>query len=160
MPNIVTCELVVEGNRGLLDAFYRKNRGKKKGAEEGSLLSFERAVPYPDEWTDKQKYGDVSFFPKDETGADNWYSWCPKHWGTKWDAMSVSVERDEDRKRLTYHFQTAWSPPTPWFMRACTKILEEESCGCFLPGFKCKLEYADEMDEMCENEGKLVFVSE
>ena len=45
-------------------------------------------------------------------GASNWYDWCVKHWGTKWD-----VEEDtffwEDEGCLRSGFSTAWSPPRP-----------------------------------------------
>jgi hypothetical protein len=37
--------------------------------------------------------------------------WRLKNWGTKWDAYFIQKERRPGR--LTYHFQTAWSPPLP-----------------------------------------------
>ena len=38
-------------------------------------------------------------------GADNWYDWAIKHWGTKWDTR---VDVDD----LPYlRFATAWAPP-------------------------------------------------
>lgn len=39
---------------------------------------------------------------------------CESHyttWGTKWDACDVQV----DHEYSTYNFNTAWSPPEPWF---------------------------------------------
>lgn len=42
-------------------------------------------------------------------GASNWYDWCIKHWGTKWNASYSEVEEDTDY--LCYTFDTAWSPP-------------------------------------------------
>jgi len=41
-----------------------------------------------------------------EFGADNWYDWRIKHWGTKWGAYDANFGDDW----LT--FQTAWSHPT------------------------------------------------
>jgi hypothetical protein len=44
-------------------------------------------------------------------GAKNWYEWCHKNWGTKWNASDVVVERTSDG--ATIDFKTAWSPPLP-----------------------------------------------
>jgi hypothetical protein len=41
-------------------------------------------------------------------GSTNWYHWCVKNWGTKWNSYDGGKEGDN----LIY-FNTAWSPPTP-----------------------------------------------
>ena len=41
---------------------------------------------------------------RDLYGDDNWYDWCIKNWGTKWDTCRVSIQND------TIEFDTAWSP--------------------------------------------------
>lgn len=38
-------------------------------------------------------------------GSLNWYEWCMKHWGTKWNASSTRFKPKE------IHFDTAWNPP-------------------------------------------------
>lgn len=46
---------------------------------------------------------------------------CESHyttWGTKWDASDVIASFDES---LTYNFNTAWSPPEPWFLAIVEK---------------------------------------
>lgn len=43
----------------------------------------------------------------DKYGATNWYDWCCRYWGTKWNACDVS------RSDNTLWFQTAWSWPEP-----------------------------------------------
>lgn len=45
-------------------------------------------------------------------GATTWYEWCCDHWGTKWNAYDVTVGKTDDNE-VTFHFQTAWSPPMP-----------------------------------------------
>lgn len=40
-------------------------------------------------------------------GADNWFDWCSKNWGTKWGAYDV--EKCDD----TFEFLTAWRTPMP-----------------------------------------------
>ena len=49
---------------------------------------------------------------KEKHGATDWYQWCIKHWGTKWNAYSVVAGKTDDRE-ATIHFETAWSPPLP-----------------------------------------------
>ncbi|WP_436658876.1 hypothetical protein [Acinetobacter sp. P1(2025)] len=39
--------------------------------------------------------------------AINWYSWCPEHWGTKWNASSIKILKN------SITFKTAWNMPTP-----------------------------------------------
>ncbi|WP_336034762.1 hypothetical protein [Acinetobacter bereziniae] len=40
-------------------------------------------------------------------GCSSWYQWCPKNWGTKWNAYDVLV------KDNSIIFDTAWSAPLP-----------------------------------------------
>lgn len=45
-------------------------------------------------------------------GADNWYDWCAKNWGTKWDTEGPDVKVEElSDDMVLYHFDTAWGPP-------------------------------------------------
>jgi hypothetical protein len=88
MPNWCENKLQVTGfeNGKETQAFFERHKG------EGDL-SFEKAAPYPQ-----------------GSGWD--YDWCCENWGTKWDADGAQAyvgERD-----LTYHFETAWSPPLQW----------------------------------------------
>ncbi len=43
-------------------------------------------------------------------GAENWYDWKCKNWGTKWNSVDTEIIEDE-RDGLTYSFNTAWDCP-------------------------------------------------
>lgn len=44
-----------------------------------------------------------------EFGADNWYDWNIKMYGTKWDASTTEFDAEDDF--FSVWFDTAWSPP-------------------------------------------------
>ena len=54
----------------------------------------------------------------DAYGADNWYDWQCKNWGTKWDVYCNNIKYWDVKKEwkgpyhITLHFDTAWGPPT------------------------------------------------
>ena len=51
--------------------------------------------------------GKAAYSNKKKYGSTDWYSWCVNNWGTKWNAMDVSVGNN------TIEFDTAWSAPIP-----------------------------------------------
>jgi hypothetical protein len=61
-------------------------------------------------------------------GAKNWYEWCNKNWGVKWD---VNGRLDAKENGLTYSFDSAWGPPS----EAIRKISE------LFSGLTFELEY-------------------
>ena len=50
---------------------------------------------------------------REKYGADNWYDWNCKNWGTKWDACSPTISHN-DIDYFAVSFDTAWSPPINW----------------------------------------------
>lgn len=44
-------------------------------------------------------------------GADNWYDWAVKYWGTKWEVTQEDVELVRRPRSVRLRFITAWSPP-------------------------------------------------
>ena len=104
MPNHCSNTLVLKGEYTHRQEFVDKNRGfgmwDTAKEREYSALSFNAQVPCPKKHISKHK-GNPS-----ESG---WYSWCLKHWGTKWDCYEESVDHQE--KYTVYSFDTAWSPP-------------------------------------------------
>ena len=58
---------------------------------------------------------------KDTVAPDdrpNWYDWCVKNWGTKWDVDGKLVQEYEDC--LEYSFRSAWYPPIAWLKQVST----------------------------------------
>ena len=56
---------------------------------------------------------------RDKAGKD-WYEWCIKNWGTKWDAYDVNLIKEGLR------FYTAWSCPAPIFEAIAQKYPDAE----------------------------------
>jgi hypothetical protein len=54
---------------------------------------------------------EFSNYLKQKYGADNWYDWRVKNWGTKWNAKNVILDESGNLKS----FDTAWSPPSKIF---------------------------------------------
>lgn len=51
-----------------------------------------------------------------EFGTDNWYDWAYQHYGTKWGAYRATPWTvSEDGTSAKTHYNTAWSPATPFF---------------------------------------------
>ena len=64
-------------------------------------------------------------------GADNWYDWKVKNWGTKWGIDGGSIQfYDEDNDRIELHFDTAWGPPEE-ICYALRKKYEDIDIGWF-----------------------------
>nr|WP_269145043.1 hypothetical protein [Pseudosulfitobacter pseudonitzschiae] len=79
------------------------------------------------------------FTPEERTnlatiGAESWYDWSIKNWGTKWNAYQATDSNGVLR------FQTAWSTPMPIWHALAAKFPDET----------IKIEYADEdMGQNC-----------
>lgn len=72
-------------------------------------------------------------------GADNWYDWSIRNWGTKWNTYESCVDYD------TITFRTAWSCPLPAII-ALSKNL---------PDYTFTISWADE--DFGANVGRAVF---
>ena len=46
-------------------------------------------------------------------GCGDWYGWCNRNWGTKWNAYDVHF----DQESQSIHFLTAWDTPMPVYHR-------------------------------------------
>lgn len=54
-----------------------------------------------------------------ESSKPNWYDWCIKNWGTKWDVEGKLTWEDDDF--LEFFFPSAWSPPITWLKNVSQK---------------------------------------
>ena len=55
------------------------------------------------------------------------YHWKLLHWGTKWDVYDCNLTKNTigftpDSKEIRFNFDTAWSPPIPWFTEAVSRF--------------------------------------
>lgn len=96
MPNHVDNTLTITGPLDQLQLFIEK--AASQDPNHPSALSFTQFV---------------SPLEVDPVGfVKDWYLWSVEHWGTKWDAYDVSEPTlDENRKRVTFTFTTAWASP-------------------------------------------------
>ena len=110
MPNWCFNSLKVSGPSNRIVDFKVDTKG------EDSALSFNALVPLSDEKVE-------GFAAWDENVCPN------RCWGTKWDAIDVSVSGLvlDSRKSyfetfdawICYSFTTAWGPPEEWLRRVC-----------------------------------------
>ena len=82
------------------------------------------------EGADIYKLGKAAVENEIEYGAQTWYEWCPREWGTKWNSCDNTIDRDAG----IITFSTAWSCPTP-----IVELLAQR-----FPEIDFKWEYADE----------------
>jgi Ferredoxin-like domain in Api92-like protein len=124
MPNWVTNELVITGEKEVLTKFMWS---VKEVNEEGKelMLDLDSLLPMPKELLDRPA-GDF-------WADDNWYGWRCIHWGTKSNASDST--RQQGYGTLLYKFFTAWSPPVPWLTTVSKQFTN----------LKFELEFVDEM---------------
>jgi len=123
MPNWCENDLVVKGKKEHLDTF-RVAVAVLEG-ENKTDLSFDKILPMPEELKNTTA---PSKNPSEELnkkyGADNWYNWSIINWGSKWNACEVYLEKRA--RSLLYCFNTAWSPPMPFILKASLLFPELE----------------------------------
>lgn len=104
MPNWCMNIMTVSGDPKRVAEFVEDHRSVEldhEGTPVGETsLDFNKVVPMP------------------ESEKDNWYDWSCENWGTKWNACSGSLDYRNGGKTVIYNFDTAWSPPVPWFESA------------------------------------------
>ena len=136
MPNWCENRVTISGDTEDIAKFRETVEGLDHHGED-SVLSFHKLIPMPDELIDttspptiKATQAEVDAYNSTATavqnrtqavtqytveirrekyGADNWYDWATKNWGTKWQPSDIELDAEEDY--LVYHFDTAWGPP-------------------------------------------------
>ena len=136
MPNWCENRVTISGDAENIVKFREVIEGlDNHGAD--SIFSFHKLIPMPDELIDTTSpptvkatqaevdaYNSTSIAVQNRTqavtqctveilrekyGADNWYDWAIRFWGTKW--QPTEIELDAETDLLVYHFDTAWGPP-------------------------------------------------
>lgn len=116
MPNWCSNTLAIHGKTEDVYKFIEDN----KNLEDSDIpLSFERAIPTPDQTKfEGKEYKEVSNEP------DYWYNYHVSHWGTKWDvgedAHAERHDNGDGTSTVVYTFDTAWAPPEAWLAHAAT----------------------------------------
>ena len=99
MPNWCTNYLMVDGNEKDVQRFKKDVKSKEHDLVLGSVHPMPKSL-------------ENTTAPDDKP---NWYDWCIKNWGTKWDVEGeLSIDLGSS---LEYGFQSAWSPPVAWLKK-------------------------------------------
>ena len=113
MPNWCNNNIEIIGPKAKVDKLI-------EGAKKGEFIN--TLYPMPKELEDTQSTSDEEVMKKQPVvdGCNNWYDWRTSHWSTKWDCdiYDGSIQEQEELfgpddgdKRVTFGFDTAWSPP-------------------------------------------------
>jgi hypothetical protein len=100
MPNYCFNTLVITGSKEDIDQFLRENQE----TPETKALHFGMSVPMPPE-------------------IENVRDWCFLNWGTRslpYGDEYSEMERESDT-RVTFTFETVWTPPNVWVKRMGVK---------------------------------------
>lgn len=93
--------------------------------------------------SDAISMGQVVISNYKQYGCGDWYHWCNKNWGTKWNAYEVYFDRETESIR----FLTAWDTPLP--------VIDQLSQ--MFPEVKIDLQWADE--DIGYNVGRVVLLA-
>ena len=101
------------------------------------LFTFESFIPMPN----TVYRGDLNSKAREKYGKNNWYDWSREHWGTKWDAYDIRIEKQLTGKKpyVKVGFQTAWNSVP----KVITKISE------MFPELNIKYAFLDEGHNFC-----------
>ncbi len=126
MPNHTYHSMQISGDEKCLEDFVTKHFDNEN-------FNFNSIIPMPvelEDTTSPPKEPNPELVAKH--GADNWYDWKIKNWGTKWNAYECSLITDKES--IEASFQTAWNTPMPIF----------EKLGKLYPELTFMLQIVDE----------------
>jgi hypothetical protein len=122
MPNWCNNILTVSGTASSVNKFVKEVQRDVTYPGEKKVhlpFSFEKICPTPealknDEWQNNAIIAEAN---TKKYGYKGWYDFHCDEWGTKWELSSDTTVR-KDKGKVTYSFQTAWSPPVPLITKA------------------------------------------
>lgn len=106
MPNWTYNKLTIKGRPQSLQRLHKLVKSDE------SCFTFDKVIPCPealksDDWQNNEKVSNDNI---KKYGYAGWYDWRIANWDTKWEAANARFENGL-KGVLTYHFDTAWSPP-------------------------------------------------
>ena len=128
MPNWCSNKLVIEADPNVLDEIEEILKPPPPDTthpavateyEQTPCLWFSGLLPQPADLPEKMPLMMDGCLLAAET--EGWYAWRCTNWGTKWEP-SYSVLGDCDEDSLVILFDTAWSPPIPFFQALADKF--------------------------------------
>lgn len=137
--------LYMNGDKDLLEAKWEANKDAQKKYKTFNNMVENLFERYPKEEVIR------SHKCVEKYGADNWYDWRIKNWGTKWDAYDCEGNPSEG----TLVFFTAWNPPYEVVQALCEKYPDSdldwfyEEPGMNFAGHYYSGENGEVIDEEC-----------
>lgn len=112
--NRLCIDTTTESGKILADAFR-----PAKVDDEGRLYAtpFQDLMPCPEELLNTEAMAspsDQQIANKEKYGYSDWYEWCWKNWGVKWDARVEDYD-DSDPESTYVYFETPWGAPIEFF---------------------------------------------
>ena len=108
--------------------------------EAGNPFSFNKIIKLPDalEGTSApERDEDVSKRNLELYGATDWYDWCTRNWGTKWNSSDTEIIEDNTDLRLPGYrtvridFNSAWAPPLPVYDMLAARFPDTNIYACY-----------------------------
>jgi hypothetical protein len=154
MPNWCNNSLIVIGDQQTIDDFKSKTVVMDENGNENFTMKI--LLPCPkeleemtspaiwrgekDDTEGKEAHEKYVAELKEKYGHSDWYEWCIKNWGTKWDVGNSSIM--EENEKFVVDYSTAWGPNSTWVHTISKfyptlefKLIYEEPgmdfCGCY-----------------------------
>lgn len=105
MSNWVKNIVRYEGDEDAINQMLMEIQDDSLGA---GTIDFDKIIPMPDHIY----RGNLGEVERKLYGANNWYNWCMRNWGTKWNACHQEPH-DVTRDPSVMEFDTAWTAPFP-----------------------------------------------
>ncbi|MFZ7109444.1 hypothetical protein ACLSZW_05915 [Avibacterium avium] len=97
-------------------------------------------------------------------GCTDWYHWACQYWGTKSNGYLGYTE--ESKTHITFWFDTAWTPPEPWFIALCQHFptfymhLYYYEPGCFFAGEMVSDEQGEGVKIIAETDEEIKYIAQ